>query len=414
MTGAHEPLDEQTFAAGLIERIVQECPQRKAGSESERRAQLMAAETLRGLGVSVEEHPFRFSDSLYAVMALHFGVGTLGALVGGVAPLAGAALRALAGGSYLADSARAGHVLRRLLPQVDSQNLVATLPADGEPRLRIVLLAHADAAFTGWVFDPLVIKALGPASLPPRLRFLGRSLAVATIAELAGSALALSRAALGPLGSILRPMELALALPGLLAFLLNLQVVLRNEIVPGATDDLSGVAGLSLLARRLAATKRPDVELVFVFTGAEEAGTGGAFSLARDWRDRWDPSNTVVIGLDGLSNGDLCWLDEGEIVREPVPAWLEVALHRATASDSRFATVAPFDVMVGATDVYPFRRAGYDGVCIGCVDRSLGAPRHYHVPSDTPENLDPADIIRAIDFAQALIGEVIRERLGGA
>lgn len=414
MTGAHDPLDEQTFAETLIERIVRECPQRKAGSESERRTQRIAAETLAGLGASIEEHPFRFSDNLYAVMALHFGVGTLGALLGGVAPVTGAALRGLAGGSYLLDSMRSGYLLRRLLPEVDSQNLIATLPAVGEPRLRIVLLAHADAAFTGWVFDPRVIQALGPASLPPSLRFMGRSMAVATYAELTGAALSLCRAVLGPLGSILRPVELALAIPGFIAFLLNLQVVLRNEIVPGATDDLSGVAGLSLLAHRLAQTKRPDVELVFVFTGAEEAGTGGAYSLARDRREQWDPATTVVIGLDGLSNGDLCWLDEGEILRTPVPTWLDASLRRAAASDPRFAEVAPFDVVVGATDVYPFRRAGYDGVCIGCVDRSLGAPRHYHVPSDTPENLDPADIVRCIDFAQALIGDVIRERLGEA
>ncbi|GMV43027.1 MAG: hypothetical protein AMXMBFR64_47430 [Myxococcales bacterium] len=411
MTGPHEPLDEPSFATALIERIVRECPRRQAGSPSERRAQRIAVDTLRELGVTIEEHPFRFSDNLYAVMALHFGMGVLGTLVGGVAPLAGAALRGVAAGSYLADSARAGYLLRRLLKQVDSQNLVATLPATtGEPRLRIVFLAHADAAFTGWVFDPRVIERLGPAALPPSLRFMGRSLAVATVAEAIGATLALVRAAFGPVGGFLRPAELLLAIPGLIAFLLNLQVVLRNEVVPGATDDLSGVAGVSLLARRLAATKRPDVELVFVFTGAEEAGTGGAYSLARDRRQAWDPANTLIIGLDGLSNGELCWLDEGEIVRAPLPAWLDGALRRVATGP--FAGVAPFDVVVGATDVYPFRRQGYDGVCIGCVDRSLGAPRHYHVPTDTPQNVDPADITRAVDFAEALVGEVVRERLG--
>jgi hypothetical protein len=129
-------------------------------------------------------------------------------------------------------------------------------------------------------------------------------------------------------------------------------------------------------------------------------------------RAKWDPANTVIIGLDGLSNGELCWLEEGEVVREPVPGWLRETLREAAATDLRFASVRGFDVPVGATDVYPFRRQGYDGVCLSCVDRDLGAPRNYHVPSDTLENLDPDDIVRCVDFAEAVVDGVVRARLG--
>lgn len=410
MTGPRTTAEEATAVTSLVARILAECPQRKAGTADERRAQELVREALQDLG-RADTHTFRFSDNLYAVLAAHFGVGVIGTVVGGFAPLLGGALRALAGGSYLLDSSRAGYLLRRLLPWRRSQNLLVTLPAREQRRLRIVFLAHTDAAFTGWLFDPRVIKAVGPGRLPPRLRFLGRSLAIATWAELLGAALAFTRALAGPAGWVLRPVELLLAFPALMAFALNAQVVLRNETVPGATDDLSGVAGLTLLARRLAARQRPDVELVFAFTGAEEAGTGGAFCLARDRRAEWDPADTVVIGLDGLSNGELCWLEEGEVVRTPVPSWLDGAL-RAAADDDRFRTVAPFEVPVGATDVYPFRRAGYDGVCLGCVDRSLGAPRNYHVPTDTLDNLDPADVVRCVDFADRLVDEVVTRRLG--
>lgn len=410
MTGPRTPVDEPTFVTRLIAQILAECPRRKAGSPDERRAQELVREALEGLG-NAETHEFAFSDNLYAVMALHFGVGVLGTALGGGAPLLGAALRGLAGGSYLLDSTRSGYLLRRLLPWRSSQNLLVTVPAQSERRLRLVFLAHTDAAFTGWIFDPRVIKAVGPGKLPPQLRFLGRSLALATYAELAGATLAVARAVLGPAGLLLRPAELALAVPGLLVFIANLQVVLRNEIVPGATDDLSGVAGLCLLARRLTERQHPNVELVFAFTGAEEAGTGGAWALARDRRAEWDPADTVIIGLDGLSNGELCWLEEGEIVRSPVAPWLTNTLGTTAGSDARFAGIAPFQVPVGATDVYPFLRAGYDGVCLSCVDRSLGAPRNYHVPTDTLENLDAADVVRCVDFAERLVDGVVADRL---
>jgi acetylornithine deacetylase/succinyl-diaminopimelate desuccinylase-like protein len=277
----------------------------------------------------------------------------------------------------------------------------------GSPRLRVVFVAHADAAYTGVIFRPEVARRFLTQDTSPIYKSLRvttgavAGLALLDLVELAGGR---SRAL-----SVLRA---ALTVPAFLAFALNLDVVVRNHVVPGAMDDLSGVAGMLLLARRLQVRGRvpDDVEVVFCATGCEEAGLGGAQALARDKQADWDRSSTVVIGLDGLANGSLCWLHEGEIFPVPIAPWLLEALRDTAASDPRFAEIRGFEIPVGGTDAVPFAKAGYDAVTLGCVDRSLNMPRHYHTPNDTPENLEAEAIAPCLDFAERLFNSILARK----
>lgn len=399
--------DETRYARELITRIVSECPRRVATGPDERRAHGIIREELAALGLATELHAFSWNESLYQALALHFGLATAGSLIASRAPLLALALHALAAGSYAADSTRKAFVLRRLFPFGESQNVLARIPAkSGEPRLRVVFLAHADAAFTGVLFRPEFIARFvtkDPSSP------LYKSLRVGTGA-VAGLALLDVAELLGVRSVALSAARAALTIPPLLAFLLNLDVVVRNHVVPGAMDDLSGVAGMLLLARRLGRRDLGDVEVVFCATGCEEAGLGGATNLARDKRGEWDPARTVVIGLDGLANGSFCWFNEGEIFPVPLAPWLDGALRETAASDPRFADVAAFEIPVGGTDAIPFALAGYDAVTLGCVDRSRGVPRHYHTPDDTPENLEAEMIAPCVDFAERLFDAIIARR----
>lgn len=394
---------EASAALALIERVVRECPRRQATSDSERRAHDIVRGELERLGLSTTTHPFEFSDSLYANLALHFGVGAAGHVVGGIAPLLGAGLHALAATSYWGESTRRFYLLRRLLGFKSSRNVLATLPAEGEPRLRIVFLAHVDAAFTGLMFHPKAIRLF--ATKPPRaLRFTSRSLALATRAEAALAGLNLVRALLGPLGLPLRPLEWVLTLPTWIAFGLALEAVLRNEVVPGAADNLSGVAGMLLLAARLAPHKPRDVELVFAATGCEEASLGGADALAREMGADWSTERTIVLALDTLSNGALRFVDrEGEVVTVRPPQWLCQLIRETAAADPRFAEVDTLDIPVGGTDAAPFQYRGYAGTSFTCIDPAVGAPRHYHQPTDDPAHVDPAKIVFCVDFVEKVV-----------
>ena len=190
-----------------------------------------------------------------------------------------------------------------------------------------------------------------------------------------------------------------------------MEAVLRNEIVPGANDNLSGTAALPILAKRLAKSKPADVELVFGVTGCEEASLGGADALARDMEGVWDKSKTVILGLDTLTNGELQYVEiEGEVTPMPIPAWLKDTLDHTAASEPRFNPVKGFEIPVGGTDVAAFLAHGWEGVCLTALDPELGAPRHYHLPSDTPENLDLDQLMLSIDFAEQLIREIMKRR----
>ncbi len=402
---------EKDYIRSLIERIVAEAPRRQPTSEDERKAhQIMKAEFAQ-LGLDVSEHSFLFNDNLYANIALHFGLGSLGTVLGGMFPAAGLLLHLLAATSYKQESTRKRYLLRRLFPWKPSQNVLGILPAREEMKLRVVFAAHADAAFTGWLFQEQTVRTFGKEP-PKALHFMKRSMELATKTQFALAYFDALRLVLGPLTLPLRPLEWALSIPGFLAFMLNMDVVLRNQIVPGANDDLSGVSALPVMARRLAKDQHPNVEYVFVTTGCEEASLGGADALARDMEGVWDKRNTVVIGLDGLSLGDLRYARaEGEVEAIPVPAWLRDRVDKTAASESRFHGVTGFDIPVGATDVGAFLAHGYEGVCLICVDPELGAPRHYHLPEDTPENLDVDQVLFGIDFAERLTRDIVGDRL---
>jgi hypothetical protein len=120
----------------------------------------------------------------------------------------------------------------------------------------------------------------------------------------------------------------------------------------------------------------------------------------------------VILGLDGLTNGELFWAQEGEVAKLDVAGWLEDALRAATRTDPRFATVRRFQIPVGSTDAAPFLYAGYDGTTITAVDLSQGSPRGYHHPSDTADNLDLDQQVVGVDFAEAATRAIIEARLG--
>jgi hypothetical protein len=296
-------------------------------------------------------------------------------------------------------------VLRRLLRFRPSQNVMGVLPAEGAPVQRIVLLAHVDAPFTGWVFEPRIASLL--AKRMPRWRLLGRPAELATKSQALLVGVDGLLAALGPLRPLawpLYPIELGLGTPGLLMFLANLEILLRRNVSPGVNDNLSAVAALCALARRLTRSKRRDVEIVFVATGCEEAGWGGAKALAAAKEAEWDKQSTVVIALDCLSNGVLRYVTaEGEVSRMPIPAWLESVVREVASSDERFRGMTGFEAPVGGTDATAFLARGWQAMALVAVDPELGMPRHYHRATDTVEHLDLDQLVLAIDFTEKLV-----------
>jgi hypothetical protein len=377
-------------------------PRRLTGTPTEKAAQAMLGAELEALGYRLDWRPFTWTQSLYASLLLHFGTAALATGVGFSAPFLGAFLHALVALSYALESLRKGLVLRSLFPRIASQNLVATRPARSTRRKRLVLIAHADAAYTGLVFTPSIIKA-ATKQPPPGLGWFKKQLGIATasVAVMAGLEL------VAGLGVWSAPGWLRglVTIPAVLTALANLDVVLRNRVVPGAADNLSGCTACVELAWRLEGRLPDDVELVIVISGAEEAGTGGAQRLAEQIAasGEWTPSDTIVLGLDTLTNGTLRVLEEGELWPLPIAKPLLDAVADVNAAQPEVAPVTVYVVPTGATDVLPFLVRGFPSVSLTCIDPDIGAARHYHHPTDTWSNMDDGQLGASIDFAERLI-----------
>lgn len=377
-------------------------PRRLTGTPTEKAAQEYLGRELAGLGYQLDWRPFRWSQSLYANLMVHFGLAALATGIGLTAPFVGAALHALVALSYALESNRRALLIRSLFPSITSQNLLATRAAKGTRRKRIVLIAHADAAYTGMLFHPSLLTVATkqpPAGLGWFKKQLG--LATASVAVMAVLEL-LAGAGVWRAPTWLRG---AVTIPATLTFLLNLDVVLRNRVVPGAGDNLSGCTGCVELAYRLERTLPDDVELVIVISGGEEAGTGGALRLAEQVMKtkEWTPQDTIVLGLDGLAAGTLRILEEGELWPMPIAPFLVAAVKAENEARPELLPVTTYVIPSGATDALPFLVRGFPAVTLTCIDPIIGAPRNYHWPTDTWRNLEPAELERSIEFAERLI-----------
>lgn len=389
---------ETTFLHALIERIEEECPRRESTSPDEERAQEILGDELAARGLDVEKFSFRYSRSLYAVLALHYAIATLGSAFYLWQPLVGTALHLFVAVAYAIDCYYRGFILRRCVPWGTSHNIVASLPATGETRRRIVFIGHADAAPTGWMFAPAFLHRVHK-PWPNSLYLLRKQMLGSTLALLLLATLGVIRATTGYWFPF---MYYGFTLASLIPLILLLQIVWTNRTVPGANDNLTGCAAVVLLADRLTARPLLDTECVFVITGCEEAGRGGAWALERQMRGAWDPKTTTIIGLDTLSGGQLRYHVEGEIL----PIWpskqLVQAMHTVAAEDERFAGIAAYHAPAGATDVAPFVCQGYDGACLTRIDPHNDLPPNYHVPEDTVANVKASDVRDAVDFAERL------------
>lgn len=382
-------------------------PRRLTGTPTEKAAQESIGRELEALGYRLEWRSYRFSQSLYANLMLHFGLAALATGVGLSSPWVGALLHGLVAISYALESNRRALLLRSLFPSITSQNLLATRPARSTRRRRLVLIAHADAAYTGLLFNPALIKVA--TKQPPKgLGWFKKQLGLATVSVALLAVLeALAGAGVWSAPTWLRGV---ITVPSTLTFLLNLDVVLRNQVVPGAADNLTGCSACVELAHRLEGQLPDDVELVIVISGSEEAGTGGALRLAQQVMQTkaWTPADTVVLGLDTLANGTLRVLEEGELWPLPIDPRLLEAVAAENAARPGRPPVTTYVVPTGATDALPFLVRGFPSVSLTCIDPEIGAPRHYHRPSDTWTNLDPAELEGSIDFAEGLILRLAR------
>jgi hypothetical protein len=373
---------------------------RLTGTDAERRAANWLAERLRKRGRRAEVESTYVHPQYGLVHAIHCALGFAGSLVAVALPPVGFALVLFAATSMYLDLNGRLYLVRSLLFRRASQNVVSPGPRPDAP-LRLVLCAHYDAARTGAAFAPK--RARRFARLAQRLpvpigpfRILFWSLGL--LLPLLGARMA---------GIETNAIAIAQVLPTIVLLLgvFALVDIELSDVVPGANDNASGVATALALAGKLDREPPENLDVWVLLTGAEECLQEGIRAYLRAHRRDLDRERTAFVCLDTVGNGDVRFeASAGWVVSFDLDQRLvELCAGLADADrdgERRFGAEALRHGLAGDSIQPRLRR--FRSLGITCLDADGYAP-HYHLPTDTPETIDPAALDRAHDFTLELI-----------
>ena len=428
------PVNEPRAQSGMIgrpgglEATLREVVERLAPLErtpcspGEREAAEWLAERFRripGVEVALEDEPSWGTFPPTATALGLLGMAGAGLVLAG-RRASGALVAALTYAGIVDEAQNGPRILRRLIRRRRTTvNVVARVGADAgvsgngaappgaaaaaPPTL--VVLAHHDAPQTGVIFDQSLQKRiyeLAPQLIerfktPPPQWWLGLAGPLSTIVGAAARRAGFARAGLGvgALGTAL------------------VADVWRNATVPGANDNLSGVAALVALAEELSQTPVAGVNVLLVSCGAEETLQDGIRAFIARHRHKLAPERTCVINLDPVGSPHLAMLEaEGPVWMESYTGpWLRDLL--ASCAEREGIELDRGYRARSSTDSVIPSRAGYPtATVVSLTDWRM--PSNYHLPSDIPENLDYGTIAGATRLVLAALLELASGARGSA
>jgi hypothetical protein len=374
--------------------------ERASASAGERRAAEWIAASLQALGCRVRIEPERAHGTYWWPLGLLTATGAAAGAFGArrartrrswrwsTGIVAGAAAAAIA------DDTGGGRLwFRRVtLPSGQCWNVVAQA-GDRQARDTVVLVAHHDAARSGLVFHPAPARFIG-ARFPGLLERTNTTPPL-MLPVVGGPLLVLAGAVAGRRGPLRAGFLLSLASAAAFA------EIASRDVVPGANDNLTGVATLLGVAERLRQEPVPGLRVLLVSTGAEESFMEGMQGFARRHFPQLSRERTHFVCVDTVGSAELVQLEgEGMLRMRDYPAEFkdlvstcarEVGVHLRRGLRFR-----------NATDGLIPLRAGYPTVMLGSVNH-LKLPDNYHWPTDTPDNVRLGTVEDAVLLCDAVV-----------
>jgi hypothetical protein len=284
--------------------------------------------------------------------------------------------------------------LRRVLKRQLTTNVVASIgPEDAEHTL--VVHAHHDAARTSFIFDDTATKFVidhlpflmsGRDRWPPLMGLVWGGPAAIALASVTGGK---KTAAVGTAFAA-----------GTAAVMADMA---RQPVVPGANDNLSGVAVLLEVARRLRDGGGPPegVRVILLSAGAEEANQEGMLAFARRHFPELSVERTSFLCLDTVGSPELVLIEgEGFLKMFEYPSHQKERV--ASAAHDAGVRLRRGMRFTFATDGLVPLRQGYATAAIGSMTEHL-VPSNYHWPSDTAENVNYTSVANAVQIVMATI-----------
>ncbi|MBS1871421.1 MAG: M28 family peptidase [Actinobacteria bacterium] len=280
---------------------------------------------------------------------------------------------------------------RRFLPSRPTWNVVAET-GDRQAERTLVFVAHHDAAHWGLLFHPGVlplVDRLFPGLLartntsPPLMAPVIAGPLLIALGALTGRRRALACGSAFALGSAATFAEIG-----------------ARGAVPGANDNLTGVATLLGLATELAEEPLEGLRVLLVSTGSEESFMEGMQAFARRHFAALPPERTHVVCVDTVGSPQLTLIEgEGMLRMRDYPDDFKT-LVAACAQESGVELGRGLRFR-NATDGLIALRAGYPTAAIGSVTE-LKVPANYHWPTDTAENVDHDRVSDAVTLCTAI------------
>jgi Peptidase family M28 len=370
--------------------------ERGAGSVGETQAAEWIADRLRAAGALARVESVKYRDGYARLLG---PLGTAGTIAGAIA-LTGrgrktTSLIGILGALAIADDAdNRWRAWRRLVTRPRRTTNVVAEIGDLAADRTLVILAHHDAAPTGWIFDqsfqrtiarrfPALIERAN-ASLPLWWPIIGAPLLV-------GVGAIANRRGLLAVGTATGALTTAAGAD-----------IARHRIVPGANDNLSAVAALVDLAERIRERPIDGLRVVLASCGAEEVLQGGIYDFVDRHLRPLDPARTSVLNLDTIGSPRLVMLEgEGVLKIEDYPGPELRDLIADTAAAAGIPLVRGQRARSSTDSVIP-SRAGYPTATVTSFEPDTKLLSNYHLPTDTPENLDFETVREAVDLTEAL------------
>jgi hypothetical protein len=362
--------------------------ERGAGSPGEREAAEWIAQRLRdeGLEPEVTDHPchggYWWPLGLATGAAALAGVGRRRALAAAVGTVAAAAV--------WDDLTLWKHWTRRVCGRRKRTWNVVAQAGDRGAAQTLVVVAHHDAAHSGAIFDPRLPEAIHRRApwvferlhtSPPLMWLVFGGPVLVAAGGLTGSRRARILGTLLSLGSAAAFADIG-----------------ARRVVPGANDNLSGVATVLALARLLRDRPVQGLRVLLVSTGGEEALEEGMQGFARDWWPKLPPETTQVLVVDTVGSTRLTLPEREGMLRffaydDALKDTVEQAARGVGVEVGRGLNFSfSSDAGIGVRD-------GYRSALLGSIDHRK-SPANYHWPTDHADNVDydtVVDAARAVD-----------------
>ena len=312
--------------------------------------------------------------------------------------LAGAAAAAAAVAVAVDELGAGRRPLRRVLPKKTTANVVA-YAGDQAATRTLLVVSHHDAAHTGTFFDPRLTRFLSERFHSPGDEVPRQPPVMVPI--VAAPALVAVAALLG-----LRRLMLAgaVACAGVIGSFADMAL---RSTVPGANDNLTGVATVLGVAGGLAEDPVENLRVVLVSTGAEESLMEGMRAFAARHFADLPAGETSVLCVDTVGSPYLVLPEEEGMFRVRRYDGGFKELIAECAAREGVVLRRGLRMRLG-TDGYLALRHGVPAAMLMSIDRH-GTASNYHWPTDTADRVDYGSLADAVRLCLAVVRRLADE-----